>query len=74
MGRGGGFMKAFQISPLPIGLLPDAYKILADKRGRRYLGDPGADGRTVLKRVLRNMGAMWIGFVWLRMGSSGGFL
>jgi hypothetical protein len=50
----GEFMKAFQISPLPIGLFPDTYKILVGKPGRIYhLGDLGKweDGiNTTLKK------------------------
>jgi hypothetical protein len=33
------------------------------------------DGRVILKQILKKWDMrIWIGFVWLRMGTSGGFL
>jgi hypothetical protein len=31
------------------------------------LGDPGVDGRIIVKRIMR----MWIGFILLRIGTNG---
>jgi hypothetical protein len=37
------------------------------------LGDIGVDGRIVLKRIVKKQGVkMWPGFVWIRIGFSGG--
>jgi hypothetical protein len=43
--------------------------------GNRPLGRPGVDGRIILKLILREQGGMvWIGFICLRIWTSGGFL
>jgi hypothetical protein len=38
-------------------------------KGRNYFGDTGINRRIILKQILE----MWNGFVWLRIGFSGGF-
>jgi hypothetical protein len=39
-----------------------------------HLEDPGVDGKTVLKFILKSgMGAL-TGFIWLRIGTGGGLL
>jgi hypothetical protein len=44
------------------------------KEERDYFGDLGVDGRIILKRILKtwNLG-VWIGIVWLRVGTWGDF-
>jgi len=40
-------------------------------RARDYAEDPCVDGRIMAQRVL---GKVWIGFVWLSIGTDGGLL
>jgi hypothetical protein len=42
---------------------------------REHLGDPGVDGRIILRWIFRkwNM-AVWTGSSWLRIGTGGGHL
>jgi hypothetical protein len=41
---------------------------------RNNLRDRGADVRIILKWILnKQVLRMWTGFIWLRIGSSGGF-
>jgi len=52
------------------------HRVLVGKpRGKRLLGDPGVDGRTILRWIFRkwNVG-VWTGLSWLRTGTSGGHL
>jgi len=44
-------------------------------RERDHLGDPGVDGRIILRRIFRkwNVG-VWTGSSWLRIGTGGGLL
>jgi hypothetical protein len=44
-------------------------------RERDYLGDPGVDGRTILRRIFRkwDVGG-WIVSIWLTIGTGGGHL
>jgi hypothetical protein len=43
-------------------------------KARDHLGDIGAGVRIILKRILKKYGVkMWAGFIWLRIGISGGF-
>jgi hypothetical protein len=37
--------------------------------------DRDVGGRVILKRILENLeGVIWTGLIWLRIGTSGGFL
>jgi hypothetical protein len=39
------------------------------------LGDPGVDGRIILKWIFKTLGGWaWTGLSWLRIGTSGGLL
>jgi hypothetical protein len=59
-----------------MGEVRGAYNILLGKReGRRPREDLGIDGRITLIWVLGKQGlGMWIGFIWLRIGTCGGLL
>jgi len=40
-----------------------------------HLEDLGRDGKITLKRILkRHDGKVWTGFIWIRIGKSGGLL
>jgi hypothetical protein len=39
-----------------------------------HLGDPGVDGRIILKWIFKTWDGAWDGLSWLRIGTSGGFL
>jgi len=42
---------------------------------REHLGDPGVDGRIILRRISRKWGVgVWTGSSWLRVGTGGGHL
>jgi len=44
-------------------------------RERDYWGDPGIDGRIILRRIFRKWDvAVWTGSSWLRIGTGGGHL
>jgi hypothetical protein len=44
-------------------------------KGRYHSEDPGVDERVILKRILRKQGlGVWIGFIWLSIGTGGGIL
>jgi hypothetical protein len=44
-------------------------------RRRENFGDLGVDGREGIKMDLKECGVtMWTGFIWLRIGTSGGLL
>ena len=44
-------------------------------RERDHWGDPGVDGRIILRWILRNWGVgLWVGSSWLRIGTGGGHL
>ena len=44
-------------------------------RERDHLGDPGVDGRIILRRIFRKKGVgVWTASSWLRIGSGGGHL
>jgi hypothetical protein len=46
-----------------------------DVKGRDHLEDLGVDETVILKWILRKYGGkVWIGFIWLRVGISGGLL
>ena len=40
---------------------------------RDHLGDPGVEGRIILRRILRKWDVgVWTGWSWLRIGTGGG--
>jgi len=44
-------------------------------RERDHLGDPGVDGRIILRRIFRKWYVgIWTGSSWLRIGAGGGHL
>jgi hypothetical protein len=44
-------------------------------RERDYLGDPGVDGKIILRRIFRKWNVrVWTGLSWLRIGTVGGHL
>jgi hypothetical protein len=45
-----------------------------DQREGNHLGDPGLDGRIILKYIFKKWNGAWIGLSWLRIGTGGGFL
>jgi hypothetical protein len=53
-----------------------AYRALVGKpEGRRPLGNPGVDGRIILKLTCKRLdGGAWAGSIWLRIGTGGGLL
>jgi hypothetical protein len=52
------------------------YRVLVGKPEEKdHFGDPGVDGRTILRWILRKWeGGVWTGSSWLRIGTSGGNL
>jgi hypothetical protein len=53
----------------------NAYRILVGKlEGKRLLGRPRRRWVDNIKMDLRYNGMKWIGLIWLRIGTSGGFL
>jgi hypothetical protein len=48
---------------------------LGDLKGRDYLEHIGLDGVIILEWILgKEDGKLWTGFIWLRIGISGGLL
>ena len=52
------------------------YRVLVGNLNERdYLGDPGVDGRVILRWIFRKWDVRaWSGFIWLRIGTGGGHL
>jgi hypothetical protein len=52
------------------------YRILVGKpEGKRPLGNPGIDGRIILRRIFRKWDVgVWTGLSWLRIERGGGHL
>jgi hypothetical protein len=52
------------------------YRVLVGKpEGRNHWGDPGVDGRMILRRIFGKWYVgVWTGLGWLRIGTGGGRL
>jgi len=52
------------------------YKVLVDKpEGKSHLGDPGVDGRIILRWIFSEWDVgVWNGSSWLRISTGGGHL
>jgi hypothetical protein len=57
-------------------MMRNAYKILVEKmKGRDHAQDLGVDGKITLEWISRKQdGKVWSEFIWLKIGTSGGFL
>jgi len=48
---------------------------LGNLRERDHLGDPGVDGRIILRWIFRQLDVeAWAGLIWLRIVTGGGHL
>jgi hypothetical protein len=51
------------------------YILVGNLMGRDHLEDLGVDGNIILQWILGKWcGRVWTGFIWLRIGTSGGLL
>jgi hypothetical protein len=51
------------------------HRVLVGKpEGKSHLGDPDADGRTILRWIFRKWKEVETGWSWLRIGAGGGHL
>jgi hypothetical protein len=58
-----------------MGAMRNAYKILVRKlSGRDHLENPGMDERMIELLLQKKSWKLWMGFIWLRIETSGGFL
>jgi hypothetical protein len=49
--------------------------LVGNLKGRDHSEDVGIDGRIILELILgKQVGKVWTGFIWLRIGTSGGLL
>ena len=49
--------------------------MVGNLRKRDHLGDPGVDGRIILRWIFRKWDVgVWTGWSWLRIGTGGGHL
>ena len=49
--------------------------LVGKPEGKSYLGDPGIDGRIILRWIFRKWDVgVWTGSCWLRIGKGGGHL
>jgi hypothetical protein len=57
-----------------MGEMRNAYSILVGRPEGNHLEDQVVDGRIILEWILGKRGRVWTGFIWLRIGTSDGFL
>jgi len=57
-----------------MGEMSGAQRVLVGKpEGKNHLGDPGVDGRIILRWIFRKWDVgLWAGSSWLRIGASEG--
>ena len=58
------------------GVSRGVYRVLVGKpEGKKPLGDPGVDGRIILRWIFRKWDvSVWIGSSWIRIGSGVGLV
>jgi hypothetical protein len=63
------------LAPCPTPKLEDNPFWMESLKGRDHSQDLGIDGRKMLKWILGKYGlGVWIGFIWLKIGTGGGLL